>query len=53
MGEERSYNVAGEHNASNWTLRVPAAFRDVHARRAAAGRAFDVAGALARRAPAP
>jgi 4-alpha-glucanotransferase len=48
FGEREPYNVPGTVAESNWSLRLPADFRALYARRRAEGRAIDLPRALAR-----
>jgi 4-alpha-glucanotransferase len=48
LGERRSYNRPGTVSGENWSLRVPARFREVHRERIGSGRALDLGPALAR-----
>jgi 4-alpha-glucanotransferase len=47
LGEREPYNAPGTVSEANWTLRVPAEFAAVHARRSRACRALDLPSALA------
>jgi hypothetical protein len=47
LGERDVYNTPGVIAESNWTMRVPRSFREVHRARAATGEALDLPAALA------
>ena len=48
FGERATYNTPGLVSDSNWSMRVPRAFRETYAERRARGEALDIPRALAR-----
>jgi 4-alpha-glucanotransferase len=48
LGSREIYNVPGTVSAENWSLRLPADFREIHRARVAGGRALDLPRAVAR-----